>query len=327
MWRFPWVTEKGENTMRKWVGIDVGGTTIKGAAVFEDGSIAYKTERDTLAERGTDAVLDAMAQLARDVVTEAGWKWEEVSGVGIGVPAFIDFATGVVERAVNLGWYDVPLHDEMKKRLGELPIALENDANAAALGEAWAGGGKGYRDVLCITLGTGVGGGVVIDRKIVHGSNGMAGEIGHLTIDPNGRPCTCGRLGCLETISSATGIVAAAKARVEAGHPTTLRELEVLTTQRVFEHAASGDQVAQEVLEYAIDRLGFALSNMCITINPECVVVGGGVSKAGEALLLPLRQAFARYTLPRVERGTTIRLAELGNDAGVIGAALLHVGQ
>lgn len=313
--------------MRKWVGIDVGGTTIKGAAVWEDGSIAYKTERPTQAERGTEVMLDTMAQLCRDVAAEAGWQWAEISGVGIGVPAFIDFGTGRVEQAVNLGWRDVPLLDEMKKRLGDLPIALENDANAAALGEAWAGGGKGFPDVLAITLGTGVGGGVVIDRKIVHGSNGMAGEIGHVTIEPNGRPCACGRLGCLETISSATGIVAAAESRIEAGHHTTLGEVSVLSTKDVFEHAAKGDALAQEVLDYAVDRLGYALSNMCITINPHCVVIGGGVSKAGDALLQPLRAAFERYTLPRVHRGTTIRLAELGNDAGVIGAALLHIGQ
>jgi glucokinase len=311
--------------MRQWVGIDVGGTTIKGAAVTEDGRIAAKAERDTLPEKGTAFVLDAMAQLARDVVKMAGWNWEQVSGVGVGVPAFIDFEKGTVERAVNLFWYDVPLVEEMSKRLDGKPIAIENDANAAALGEAWVGGGKGFRDALCVTLGTGVGGGIVVDNKIVHGSNGMAGEIGHITIDPNGRPCNCGRNGCLETISSATGFVAEAQARLSQGVESLLANADQLSTRIIFEAAAKGDRVAQEVVHYCIDRLGFALSNMCITLNPQVIVVGGGVSAAGDALLLPLREAFKTYTLPRVFEGTTINLAQLGNDAGVIGAALLQI--
>jgi glucokinase len=311
--------------MRQWVGIDVGGTTIKGAAVWEDGRIAARGERDTLPDKGTAYVLDVMAQLARDVVEAAGWKWDDVSGVGVGVPAFIDFAAGTVERAVNLFWYDVPLVEEMSKRLDGKPIAIENDANAAALGETWIGGGKGFRDALCVTLGTGVGGGIVVDNKIVHGSNGMAGEIGHITIDPNGRHCNCGRYGCLETISSATGFVAETQARIEQGRETVLKNEGHLSTRIIFDAAEGGDLVAKEVVDYGIDRLGFALSNMCITLNPQVIVIGGGVSAAGDALLLPLRDAFQKYTLPRVFEGTTINLAQLGNDAGVIGAALLQI--
>ena len=178
--------------MRKWIGIDVGGTTIKGAAVLDDGTIVYNEERDTEVEKGTKLMLDKMAELAVDVAREAGWNWEDVSGVGLGVPAFLDFDTGVVERAVNLGWRDVPIVEEMIKRLDK-PVVVENDAKAAALREAWVGGRKGFRDALCITLGTGVGGGLLIDHKIVHGSNGMAGEIGHITVDLNGRLCACGR--------------------------------------------------------------------------------------------------------------------------------------
>lgn len=312
--------------MRKWIGLDVGGTTIKGGAVTEDGKIVYKEERSTEVEQGTTHMLDRMAQFAQDLTTLAGWSFEDVAGVGVGVPAFIDFSTGFVERAVNLGWENVELLQELKKRLGEhVAIALENDANAAGLGETWAGGGKGFADALCVTLGTGVGGGLLVDGKIVHGANGMAGEIGHITIDPQGRRCNCGRIGCLETISSATGILTAAQERVAAGELTTLREEENLSTRAVFQHAERGDRVAQEVLYYAIDRLGFALSNICCAMNPQVIVVGGGVSSAGEALLQPLKEAFARYALPRITAGTEIRLAELGNDAGVIGAALLQV--
>jgi glucokinase len=311
--------------MRKWIGLDVGGTTIKGAAVLEDGQIVYKEERPTEAEQGTMHMLDRMADFARDLAGLAGWQFEDVAGVGVGVPAFIDFTTGFVERAVNLGWENVELLQELKKRLGDhVPIALENDANAAGLGETWAGGGKGFSDALFVTLGTGVGGGILVDGKIVHGANGMAGEIGHITIDPNGRRCNCGRNGCLETISSATGILAMAQERL-AGETTTLKEEETISTRAVFEHAQRGDRVAQEVVYYAIDRLGFALANIGCTLNPQVIVVGGGVSSAGEALLGPLKDAFARYALPRVTAGTAIRLAELGNDAGVIGAALLQV--
>lgn len=312
--------------MRHWVGIDVGGTGIKGAVVTDAGQITAKSERETLPERGTEAVLDTMAELAHDVVKQAGLSWADIAGVGIGVPAFLDFEKGVVEQAVNLFWKHVPLVQEMKKRLGDhVQIMIENDANAAALGEVWIGGGKGYHDALCITLGTGVGGGVVVGRKIVHGSNGMTGEVGHITIDPHGRHCNCGRYGCLETISSATGIVASAEERVAAGEATSLANEKELSTRVIFEAAKQGDTVAQEVVAYAIDRLGFALSNICITLNPQVIVVGGGVSNAGDELLLPLREAFARYTLPRVLEGTDIRLAELGNDAGVIGAALLQL--
>ncbi|MBL0386036.1 ROK family glucokinase [Tumebacillus sp. ITR2] len=311
--------------MRKWIGLDVGGTTIKGAAVLEDGTIVYKEERPTESEQGTEHMLNRMAEFTRDLASLAGWSFDDVAGVGVGVPAFIDFETGFVERAVNLGWYDVALVDELKKRLGDhVPVAIENDANAAGLGETWAGGGKGFADALFVTLGTGVGGGLLVDGKIVHGANGMAGEIGHITIDPNGRRCNCGRIGCLETISSATGIVAAAQERV-AGESTTLKNEETLSTRVVFEHAERGDRVAQEVVSYAIDRLGFALANIGCTLNPQVIVVGGGVAAAGEALLNQLKDAFARYALPRVTAGTAIRLAELGNDAGVIGAALLQV--
>jgi len=312
--------------MRKWVGIDVGGTTIKGAAVLEDGTIVAKGERET--ERGAALVLDTIAGLAREMAESAGWDFAEVSGIGIGLPAFIDFETGVVEAAVNLGedWSNLPVVKELQERLEGKPIMIENDANAAALGEAWVGGGKGYKDVLCITLGTGVGGGIVIDHKLVHGSNGMAGEIGHITIDPQGRLCNCGRIGCLETIASATGIVAEANQRLEAGGESSLRSHQKLNTRLIFEHAKNGDQVARDVIEYTLDRLGFALANIGATINPQVIVIGGGVSHAGDELLIPLRSAYARYALPRVNAGTTMHLAELGNDAGVIGAALLQVG-
>ncbi|TCP53948.1 glucokinase [Tumebacillus sp. BK434] len=309
--------------MRHVIGIDVGGTKIKGAVVDGDGRLLYKTERDTHPELGADAVIDRIAVLARDTAIGAGLTLRDIAGLGIGMPAFLDADTGYVETAVNLGWQNVDLLAELEQRLGALPIRIDNDANIAALGEARAGGGRGARDALCVTLGTGVGGGVVIDGQLVRGASGMGGEIGHITLDPQGRFCNCGRRGCLETISSATGIVAAAEARLAAGDLSSLRQEPALSTRALFDHAAKGDRVASEVIGYAIDRLGFALANVGATLNPAVIVIGGGVSQAGEALLVPLQQAFERYALPRVSRGTALRLAELGNDAGVVGAALL----
>lgn len=308
--------------MSKWIGIDVGGTTIKGAAVHGDGSIAFKDEVATESERGSLHMLEKIETLARDLAEKAGWSFEDVRGVGIGIPALgINFETGVVEEAVNIGWKDVPLAAWLEERLGK-PVMVENDANAAAIGEARAGGGKGFRDVLAVTLGTGVGGGVIIDRKIVHGAKAVGGEIGHITMQIGGRVCGCGRRGCLETISSATGIAKEAEERLAAGAESSLRGKE-LTTRVIFEEAAAGDRLAQEVIDHAIDVLGLALANIGSTINPEVIVVGGGVSKAGDALLIPLREKFAKYALPRVTESTLIRLAELGNDAGVIGTALM----
>ena len=190
----------------------------------------------------------------------AQWQWEEVRGIGVGLPAFLDFETGVIETAVNLGkeWSNIPIVQELSQRLDGKAIAIENDANAAALGEASVGGGQGYRDVLCITLGTGVGGGVVMNHQLVHGSNGMAGEIGHIIIEPEGRMCNCGRRGCLETISSATGIVTEAMDRLATGTESTLKQQQLLSTRMIFEHARNGDSLAQEVVAFIADRLGFA---------------------------------------------------------------------
>ncbi|ARU59898.1 hypothetical protein CBW65_01605 [Tumebacillus avium] len=311
--------------MRQFIGIDIGGTTIKGAVVTGDGRMRSRIERDTSPELGADRVIDSIAGLVRDLAQGAGLSLTEFAGLGFGVPAFLDAETGYVETAVNLGWHNVPLLGELQQRLGQLPMRIDNDANVAALGEARAGGGLGARDVLCVTLGTGVGGGVIIDGKIVRGASGMGGEIGHVTLEPDGRCCNCGRRGCLETISSATGIVAAVNARLAAGHPSSLRQEAALSTRVIFDHAAKGDEVASAVIAYAIDRLGLALANVGTTLNPQVIVIGGGVSQAGEALLLPLREAFANYALPRVVRGTKIELATLGNDAGVVGAALLFM--
>lgn len=308
--------------MKIAVGIDLGGTGIKTAAVDEQGQILSIIEVHTPVDQGASGVLDAMAQTARDAVAQAQLPWIDVQGVGVGVPGFIDFETGIVEEAVNLGWEHVDVAGELRDRL-HVPIYLDNDANAAAYGESWVGGGQGYREVLCITLGTGVGGGIVLHDRILHGSNGMAGEIGHMIIDANGRHCNCGNKGCLETVSSATGMVATARDLIAAGETTMMPVLEGITTKVLFEYATQGDRLADQVVTLAMDRLALALANVSVVLNPQVIVIGGGVSRAGEVLLDRVQQSFSRYALPRVLKGTTLRLAELGNEAGVVGTARL----
>ncbi|WP_026174272.1 ROK family glucokinase [Effusibacillus pohliae] len=311
---------------RKVVGIDVGGTFLKAAAVTEEGRIVVKEEWPTEVVQGTAAVLDRMAGIARAVAEKAGWTWHEVDGIGLGVPGFHDFQNDLCEESVNLGWKNVPVIAEMENRLG-VPVRFDNDANAAALGEAWVGGGKDYRHTLFVTLGTGVGGGIVIDDQIYRGANGMAGEIGHLVLEPeHGERCNCGHIGCLETISSATAILRAAKQRLQRGDESSLRMVENLTTRDVFEHAAQGDRVAADVIDYAVHKLGYALALLANTLNPEVIVIGGGPSKAGDVLYKPLNRYFQTYALKRVVEAAEIRPAELGNDAGVLGAAKLVLG-
>lgn len=308
---------------RKVVAIDVGGTFLKAAAITEKGVIAAKEEWPTEVQRGTAAMLDRMAEIAKAVASGAGWSWEEVAGLGLGLPGFHDFAKGLCEYSGNLGWENVYVIKEMEQRTGK-PVRFDNDANAAALGEAWVGGGKGNRHTLFVTLGTGVGGGIVIDHKIHRGANGMGGEIGHLAIEPeHGERCYCGQIGCLETTSSATAILRAAKQRMENGEETSLLGVPQFTTKDVFEHAAAGDRVAAEVIDYAVHKLGYALGLLANALNPEVIVIGGGPSRAGDVLYKPLNEYFRKYALKRVIEAAKIRPAELGNDAGVLGAAKL----
>ncbi|MDB5085868.1 MAG: hypothetical protein JWN30_2754 [Bacilli bacterium] len=304
------------------IGVDLGGTSIKVAAVSLTGSIAAKDELATEADQGAAHVLGRIAGAARAAAAAAGWGWEEIAGVGVGMPAFLDFSTGVVEEAVNLGWKDVAAGEELAKLLAK-PIEFNNDANVAALGEAWVGGGAGKRHVLAVTLGTGVGGGIIIDGKLYSGVNGMAGEIGHLVLDPDGELCGCGHHGCVETECSATAILREAKRAVEAGEQTALSKLPRITAKAVFDLAKDGDETCKRIVGRMVDRLGYSLALVANLLNPEVIVIGGGLSLAGDILYVPLRAVFERYALTRVSRAVSLRPATLGNDAGVLGAAKL----
>lgn len=304
------------------IGMDLGGTNIKAAAVNEQGKILAKETRPTMGDRGASWILDQMAEMARAVAARVGCSWREVAGVGVGIPGFLDFSQGVAEEVVNLGWKNVSVAREMEERL-QVPVALDNDANAAAIGEAWVGAGRGYRHILAVTIGTGIGGGLIVDGQIYHGANGMAGELGHMVIEPGGELCNCGHRGCLERIASASAVLRAAKKRLAAGEPSSLVPLANLSTKDVFDHARAGDALACSVVDHMAERLGYGLALAANLLNPEMLVIGGGVSAAWDVLFPPLNASFSAYALERVRQAALIRPAELGNDAGVLGCARL----
>lgn len=307
--------------MRKWIGVDLGGTNVKLGVVDEQGKIVHQVKEPTCAVGDPDKVIQQIIQLAKKTTEQANLSWQEIEGVGIGLPGFLDIEKGIIKSLTNLFWKDVPI----QKRLEEAwqkPVRIENDANAAALGEAWCGAGKGISHLVCITLGTGVGGGVIVDGKLVHGINNSAGEIGHIVVDRQGYPCNCGKTGCLETISSATGIVRMAQEAVkEKGNETILSRMKTIDTRTVFEAAKQGDQTAKEIIDRAVDALAEVLSTLTVVLNPARFVIGGGVSNVGDDLFYPLRTAFAQKADPYAKEGVEILSAALGNDAGIIGAA------
>ncbi|MFG6148523.1 ROK family glucokinase [Halobacillus sp. B23F22_1] len=305
------------------IGADIGGTTIKLAVISTEGEIIKKWEIHTdTSDRGKHITRDINIAI-NDTLDELQLHKASILGIGAGAPGFVDTDTGYINEAINIGWKDYDFGVELSELTG-VPVWVDNDANLAALGENWLGAGRGVENLIAVTLGTGVGGGIIANGEVLNGANGTAAEIGHMTVKKSGgAPCNCGRTGCLETETSATAIVRKAKETVNQYPASTLSELEALTARDVFEAADDGDPAAKEVLEEVIDTLGLALSNLTVTINPNKIVLGGGVSKAGEQLLNPLKEAYLRYALPRAAEACKFELAELGNDAGVIGGASL----
>lgn len=315
---------------KQWiVGVDLGGTTTKLAFINLNGEILHKWEIPTDNSNEGQNITTNIANAINQKLEELKEQKTNLIGIGMGAPGPIDYETGVVLNVVNLGWQDnFPLQESLHSLTG-LPVAIENDANCAALGEMWNGAGKGASDLVCVTLGTGVGGGVIANGNIVRGINGAAGEIGHITSIPfGGAPCNCGKSGCLETIASATGIVRLAEN--ELSKPESKGELAVIfakngkvTAKDVFDSARNGDELATKVLNEVTFHLGFALSNIANTLNPEMIVLGGGVSRAGDILLDSIKENFSKFTFSAARDSTNLSLATLGNDAGAIGAAWL----
>ncbi|WP_054635438.1 ROK family glucokinase [Thalassobacillus sp. C254] len=309
------------------LGIDVGGTAIKMALFTKEGPMIKKWSIPTdKREKGSYIPDDIERSVIKELENER-ITLEQLEGVGLGVPGFVDIENGTIEFAVNIGWRDFPLAKILSKNLS-VPVFLDNDANLAAAGEYWKGAGRSAKDMICFTIGTGVGGGVIVGGNIVHGVEGMAGEVGHITVDPfRGKTCNCGKTGCLETVASATGMVSSVmEKRENKEYPTSILQStseEKLTTKEIFEAAARKDPLATAVIEEAALYIGLAAANACTLLNPERIVIGGGVSAAGEALLSPIQKYFQRYALEKVAKGTEFVIAELGNDAGVTGAAWL----
>jgi glucokinase len=309
-----------------YMGVDLGGTNIKVGICDEQGNLLHTYEGPTDAEEGPEEVLDRIAQYVRKVVADSHYEWEQVAGIGAGIAGFLDIPEGFVKLSPNLGWHNVPAKQILEEKLGKT-VKIDNDANVAALGEAWSGAGKGIPNLVCYTLGTGVGGGIIINGQIYQGSGGMAGELGHMCIVPDIEAinCGCGQIGCLETVSSATGIVRMANDSVERGERTSLALLEKVEAKDVFDAAKSGDEVALRIVHRAAYYLGKSMAAVSVIINPRRFILGGGVAKAGEILFGPLRETYMKFTPEAAREGVDIVPALLENDAGIVGAAGLNL--
>lgn len=314
---------------KKLLGIDLGGTTIKFGILTLEGEVQEKwaIETNTL-ENGRYIVSDIVESL-KHRLSLYGLTKDDFLGIGMGSPGAVDRTSKTVTGAFNLNWADTQeVGSVIEKEVG-IPFFIDNDANVAALGERWVGAGANNPDVVFVTLGTGVGGGVIADGNLIHGVAGAGGEIGHMIVDPeNGFMCTCGNKGCLETVASATGVVRVARQLAEqyegsSAIKAAIDNGDTVTSKDIFIAAEDGDKFANSVVERVSRYLGLAAANISNILNPDSVVIGGGVSAAGEFLRSRVEKYFVTFAFPQVKKSTKIKIAELGNDAGIIGAASL----
>lgn len=308
----------------KCIGVDVGGTSVKMGLFEVTGELLHKWEVGTRKEEEGRYILDDVAASILKELEELNISIDQIQGAGLGIPGPV-LPNGYVEVCVNLGWRDRYPERELSELLHGLPVKSANDANVAALGEMWQGGGKGYHDIVMVTLGTGVGGGVIIDEKIVSGRHGLAGEIGHIHVrNDETETCNCGGVGCVEQVASATGIAREARRMMES--KDTLSSLRgygsQVTAKNVLDAAKAGDPLALEVMEVVGHYLGLCLSQVAMTVDPEVFVLGGGVSKAGQFLIDIVNKNYEKFTPISKNKGSIV-LATLGNDAGIYGAARL----
>ncbi len=309
--------------MKYCFGIDIGGTTVKMGLFETSGTLTDKWEIPTKTQNFGEAILPDIAASVTEKLNELHIEKTAVKGIGVGIPAPVD-SEGVVKNTVNLGWGYKEVSKELKELTG-LDTIAGNDATVAALGEMWLGGGHGQKNVVLATLGTGVGGGIIIDGKPLIGTNGAAGEIGHICMNIHEtEPCGCGNYGCLEQYASATGIARLARRRLQKNDdPSSLRDMEI-SAKAVFDALKAGDAVAEEIIEEFGSYLGRGMATVAAVCDPSVIVIGGGVSKAGEILLSYVEKYFQKAAF-FAHKGTTFALAELGNDAGICGAAKMII--
>ena len=308
--------------MKKYCfGIDVGGTTVKMGLFTTEGELLDKWEIPTRKEDGGAYILNDVAASVEAKLAEKNIEKEDVAGAGIGVPG-PTLDTGYVSICVNLGWKDKNPANELSELLS-IPVKAGNDANVAALGEMWKGGGEGYLDVVLLTLGTGVGGGIIINGEIAPSHRGVGGELGHITVNPDEEAtCNCGNHGCLEQYASATGVVRIAKKLLAASkEESSLRTLETVTAKDVFDAAKAGDHLAVDAVDVLGKYLGLVVANVALTVDPDVFVIGGGVSKAGQVLIDVITKYYHKFAKIIGDNKAKVVLAKLGNDAGIYGAA------
>ena len=305
--------------MKYGFGIDLGGTTVKIAYFDETGKMLDKWEIPTVTDNGGVQILPDIAHSIRQYMDAYKIADTAILGLGIGVPGPVN-AKGIVNKGINLGWGVFNIAETLTNLTG-FPVKAGNDANVAALGEFWKGGGQGCDNMVFVTLGTGVGGGIVVEGNLLHGAHGSGAEIGHLVLNRNETvPCNCGKYGCVEQYCSATGIVRMAKLYLEANDvPSSLNGVEPLTCKDIFDAAKAGDEAANAILDQVYAYMGEFLGNVCSTVNPEVVVIGGGVSKAGDVLIKGVEPYFKKFVFHAASTAK-FTLASLGNDAGAYGA-------
>ncbi|PFO01488.1 glucokinase [Bacillus sp. AFS076308] len=314
--------------MKKLIGIDLGGTTVKFAILTEEGEIQQKWSLETDIQNEGKNIVPSIIDSINHRLDLYGLSADDILGIGMGSPGTVDREKGTVIGAYNLNWSTLqPVKEQIEEGTG-ISFCIDNDANVAALGERWKGAGEDGADVVFITLGTGVGGGIIADGNLIHGKVGAAGEIGHIIVEPDGYQCTCGNQGCLETVASATGVVRLARDLSEryAGDSELkwlIDDGQEVTAKTVFDQTKRGDQLAVIVVDKFYYYLGLACGNIGNILNPETIVIGGGVSAAGDMLLKGVEEYFNKFAFPTVRTSTKLKLAQLGNDAGVIGAASL----
>lgn len=311
--------------MNYYVGIDLGGTNTKIGLLDEDGNILFSTIVKTESEQGLEKTVERLANILKIQVSNLNISFEDVAGVGLGVPGPV--ANGrIVKFWANFPWpVDVDLAAEFEKHLG-VPVKVDNDVNVITLGEMWKGGGRGYKNVLGLAIGTGIGGGVVVNGKLVSGKNGAGGEVGHIKVERDGKLCGCGQEGCWEAYASATGLVREAKSRLTVNKNNLLyertkdREVEA---KDIFDAAREGDEFSLNLVDYEAEFIALGIGNLLNVLDTDVVVVGGGIALAGNILFDKINEKLRKYAMLSTLEGLKIVPAELGNDAGIYGAAYL----